>query len=245
MCVFNVDGTLINEQRLITKSLTNALKYNNIECDQNDVNNIGDKFNYLTLRKIIKNTHYKSFETTYIPYYKYRQMGEQPISKIDNIYIDYATANVYGKFIKNLKTSINENIDYNVIPGTMTLIKNLHSNDIKICLNTNYPYSVMNCFMDKLDIRHMIDGCMSDNINKPFDNNVKYFMKTHNINDPQQVMCISDKISDIKEGNEINVKYSIGVLTGDSNFFDLKNNNSDYIFDSVNNLNHYLKYRKY
>lgn len=137
-------------------------------------------------------------------------------------------------------------------PGNLSLIdanlpnlfNKLRANGIKIALNTGFSTDLQETVLDRLNMRHFIDGYISSESverGRPAPDMIQELMRRFQINDPAHVAKIGDSVNDILEGQAAQCGLTIGVLTGADTQPTLAEHHPDYILPSVMHLNLHLK----
>ena len=114
--------------------------------------------------------------------------------------------------------------------------KNLQSQNIKICTNTDLSINIQSKLVHYLHLHEFIDDWISsENVKKgkPYPYMIHSMLEKHNIQSVKNVIKIGDSILDMKEGKNAGCGLVVGVLSGEFNEKELIDNGADVVYKSI------------
>jgi len=213
MFVFDMAGTIINENGIVYKTLYDSIQiYNPWREIYNDERK---KWPGLSKKEVLKR-HVKSsdIEKVYEDFQtllKYRY-NQSPIKLVDN--------GIYDLFIKLRKH------------GFKVALNTGYSSEIQNDLIKRFS------LFDYID-----DYISSDKVKsgRPYPYMIQELMKRNNIVGSSNVIKVGDTINDIKEAKEAQCGISIGVLSGEGTRLEFEYVKANYIFNNIMDLEEYFK----
>ncbi len=215
MVVFDMAGTVVDEQNVVYKTLQKAINHGGIPVTLEQVLALGaGKEKKQAIVDIL---------AAYAP--------EQTNEAIDNI---------YQYFLKELDIAYR---DLRVIPikGAEEVLDTLRSHDIKVALNTGYNRATAEKLLQKLgwlkEVHYDELITASDVANaRPKPDMILRAMQLGGITNPAQVLKIGDSAIDIEEGKNAGCGITVGITTGAQTKEQLHAANPDYIIDDMKEL---------
>jgi phosphonatase-like hydrolase len=131
-----------------------------------------------------------------------------------------------------------------VDPTVLDLFDNLRMNNITVALNTNFSEQVQRNVMNHLSLHKHVDDFTSRDkvpIGRPSPHMIWQLMHDNEIHDPSTVVKIGDSVDDMREGKNANCGIVAGVLSGNFSRSQLEKYNPNVIFDTVIDLNKYMR----
>lgn len=211
MIVFDMSGTIIKDNFLIYEAL------------------------YKTIKLIKPNLYRKEVNEFY------GCKKEDIISS----FVDSQKINSPEIVKRNLNSEFNYFIKKEYIHNDIKIINNipylfdkLKSDNIKICVNTEYSKDIQNILIDKLNLNNNIDDAISSSDvtkSKPYPDMINELMKKNNIDNSNNVIKVGSTELDIIEGKNAKCK-TVVVLSGIDSKGMLLIQKPDFIISNVLDL---------
>lgn len=194
LVVFDMAGTVVDEQNTVYKTLHQAIEAAGFACDYQEVLDMGA--GKAKLQAIIDILSLKFGEVT----------AAQHAEKI------------HETFLNQLEDSYRNN-EIVGQPNAEEVFKKLRSENIKIALNTGYSRNIANILLDKLGWveQNLIDYSVTfDEVEngRPAPDMIVKIMEHFKIADASTVVKIGDAIIDIQEGQNASCGMVFGITTG-------------------------------
>lgn len=204
--LFDLDGTLTDPMLGITKSVKYALDKFNIH-----VNSLEELCKFIG----------PPLKDSFMEFYNF---NEEEAEKGVIFYRErYSTKGIY------------ENVVYEDIEK---LLKELKKNDKTIIIATSKPTVFAKEIVDYFNLGKYFDFICGSNLDGTRSKKVEvieYALKIAGVKDRSEAIMVGDRKHDII-GAKLAKLESVGVLYGYGSFEELKENGSDYIVETVNNL---------
>jgi len=157
--------------------------------------------------------------------------------KITGDYIE----SIHRKFVDIMVDHYRTTDELQALPFAEEIFEYLHSNSIKIGLDTGFSKEITDVIIDRLGwLRDKKIDCYvcSDEVEqgRPYPFMITNIMERLNITDASTVIKVGDTEVDVNEGLNAGCKYSIAVTTGAFSEDDLKPYNPSYIINSLEEL---------
>jgi len=193
MIVFDMAGTVIDENNVVYKTLLDAIKASGYE---------------LTLGQVLEEGAGKE---------KFQAIKDIVRKRDEN-----ADHEILMTIFKNFQSRLNDaylTMDIKAQPGAEKLFKELKQKGIYVVLNTGYDSTTAQSILQKVGWKEgkQIDALItaSDVINnRPQPDMIELAKKKLGLNDSDQVAKIGDSIIDIEEGKNAKCSLTIGITTG-------------------------------
>jgi phosphonatase-like hydrolase len=212
MVVFDMAGTVLNENNVVYKTLRKA------------INEAGYNF---TLDEVLAQGAGKE--------------KLQAIKSILDVYAqkqdDRLAGEIYGRFIVYLKDAYNT---LEILPqdNAEDLFRELKDKEIRVVLNTGYNTETAQTLINKLGWEK---GVQYDSLvtatdvdhNRPDPDMIWLAMERFGITDAHEVAKVGDSIIDIEEGKNAGCSLNVGITTGAHTFEQLQSAKPEHI---INNL---------
>lgn len=220
LIVFDMAGTIINENNVVYKTLRKAINWQGFNFSLDEVLLYGaGKEKHQAIKDILN-------------------------SKNPNYALNGVSLTIFNDFSELLKVNY-ENLVIETFPETEEVFKKLKEKGIKIVLNTGYNRETAMLLLDKLKWE---EGKQYDALitasdvekGRPAADMIFKAMELFNITNAQEVVKIGDSIIDIEEGKTANCGITIGVTTGAHTEEQLKSANPTYIINSLIELTQIL-----
>ena len=141
--------------------------------------------------------------------------------------------NDFKDFLRKHLSSIKDEI-----PGTSEVFRQLKSRGLKIAVGSGFPHSVVESIISMLQWQDLVDCiCSAEKVGKgrPHPAMIQKAMKCFGVTDPRSVVKVGDTKADIDEGKNAGC-WTVAVLTGTQTVECLRENNPDFIINSVKEL---------
>jgi phosphonatase-like hydrolase len=215
LIVFDMAGTVINEDNVVYKTLQKAANLGGIAVNLQQVLEVAaGKEKSIALRDIAaKYAFFKSQEDV---------------------------AEMYNHFLRMLDEAY-ENLDVSPMPGAESLFQDLNKRNVLIALNTGYSRKTALQLLSKLGWKKgvQIDEIVtaSDVANsRPHPDMIFHAMKSLGIKHADNVMKVGDSQIDIEEGKNAGCGITVGITTGAHTKEQLLAARPDYVIDHLSDV---------
>ncbi|MGB3079447.1 MAG: phosphonatase-like hydrolase [Saprospiraceae bacterium] len=215
MVVFDMAGTVIDEQNVVYKTLHETLTEAGINTDFETVLALGaGKEKKIAIADLV----------SYI-------VGSQDPKLIQDL---------FDSFRKKLEAAY-LNLHILPQPGAETVFEELKKRNILIILNTGYDRPTAESLLEKLEWRvgKEIDYLVTASdvyAGRPEPDMIEKAMEYYDIENEEHVIKVGDSIVDIEEGRNAGCRYVIGVTTGAHNHSQLMSAEPTHIIDHLSEL---------
>ena len=124
------------------------------------------------------------------------------------------------------------------VNGTSEVYRYLRAKDSKIAIGSGFPHKVVENIVHRLKWNNLIDFVSSaekEGKGRPNPALIQSAMKLFEITDPKKVVKVGDTKMDVMEGKNAGC-WTVAVLTGTQTREMLKEENPDFIINSVHDL---------
>ena len=221
LAVFDMAGTVVNEDNVVYKTLQKAINIHGYSVTLDFVLEHGaGKEKYQAIKDILKSSDV--FD------------GEDE-SKL-----------IFKKF-KELLNQAYKNLEVSSYHDVEKLLKTLKKNNIKIALNTGYDRNTAQLLLDKMDwqLGQQYDLLVTADdvkLGRPNPDMIYEAMNTLGVNNPEFVLKAGDSIIDIEEGKNAKCGVVIGVTTGAHSYEQLATAEPTFIVDKLVDLLNLIKF---
>jgi phosphonatase-like hydrolase len=215
MVVFDMAGTVVDEQNVVYKTLQKAINYAGIPVTLDQVLALGaGKEKKVAIRDVV---------TAHTP-------GQT----------EEAIEAMYRYFLQELDIAY-DNLYVIPIKGAEAVFEKLRSHDIKVALNTGYNRETAEKLVRKL---HWSKGVHFDQLvtasdvanARPKPDMILRAMELEGITNPREVVKIGDSAIDIEEGKNAGCGITVGITTGAQTREQLAAAIPDYIIEDMSEL---------
>lgn len=219
LAVFDMAGTVVNENNLVYKTLQNAINtYGNYQ---------------VTLDVVLEHGAGKEKHQAIIDILTFLDKENVSQSEI-----------IFTKFKPMLNEAYN-NLEVSSFDGVEALISQLKKKDVKVVLNTGYNSIIANSLLEKMGWKKGIhyDGLVTaDDVEngRPNPDMIHKAMNMFGIKNGAEVLKAGDSVIDIEEGKNAQCGITIGVTTGAQTRTQLELAKPTYILDSLVTLTELL-----
>jgi phosphonatase-like hydrolase len=215
LIVFDMAGTVINEDNVVYKTLQKAANQGGIDVDLAGVLAEGaGKEKFIALHDIA---------ARYAP-----STGKESLDKM------------YSEFLRMLDKAY-EHLNVTPMPGAKELFSELKRRNILVALNTGYNKKTSDQLLAKLgwnksiDVDEIVTASEVANT-RPHPDMILYAMKSLGIQDARTVMKIGDSQIDIEEGKNAGCGITVGITTGAHTREQLLLARPDYVIDHLSEV---------
>lgn len=217
LVVFDMAGTVVNEDNVVYKTLQKAINQQGLD---------------LTLDFVLEHGAGK----------EKHQAIKDILAHVDAGEIDSQT--VYENF-KVLLDKAYDSLTVTSFEGVVSLLKELRLKNIKIALNTGYTTPVAERLLEKMNWvkgDHYDALITADDVlfGRPNPDMIFEAMEVLNILEPGKVLKAGDSIIDIQEGKNAHCGITVGVTTGAHTREQLESAQPNYVLDSLSEISEYL-----
>lgn len=215
LVIFDLAGTVIDEQNIVYKTLYNCIKEEKIDITFDQVLQWGaGKEKSQALRDVLRQYS--------IPIHIKQQES------------------IFQKFIGELKT-VYKDLDVRPMPGSELLFNRLRQKKILIGFTTGYNREIADLLLQKLNwkIRVAYDILITSSDvsrSRPFPDMIQRAMHLLGVKYSKNVIKVGDSKADIEEGISAGCLYSIGITTGAQNRKQLEEASPDFIIDHLSEI---------
>lgn len=212
LVIFDMAGTVVDEQNVVYKTLHWALTNAGYQCTLKDVLKYGAG--------------------------KEKLKAIQDLMELQDTSIDVnRSKSIYQNFKEKLDVNY-ECLNIKEQQNASKIFKWLKEKGIKVALNTGYNQAVASGLINKLNwaVGEHIDALVTatDVANhRPNPDMILLAMKQTQIINPSHVVKVGDSVIDIKEGQNANCLFSIGITTGAQSKEELKIADPSFIIDDL------------
>ncbi|MGB4848310.1 MAG: phosphonatase-like hydrolase [Saprospiraceae bacterium] len=215
MVVFDMAGTVVDEQNVVYKTLHETLTEAGISTDFETVLALGaGKEKKVAIADLVSHVE-----------------GSQDPTRIQEL---------FDSFRKKLDAAY-LNLHILPQPGAETVFEELKKRNIYIILNTGYDRKTAELLLEKLDwhVDKEIDYLVTASdvyAGRPEPDMIEKAMEYYDIESGDQVIKVGDSIVDIEEGQNAGCKFVIGITTGAHSHSQLLKAEPTHIIDHLSEL---------
>jgi phosphonatase-like hydrolase len=212
MIIFDMAGTVIDENNVVYKTLWEAIHASGYE---------------LTLEQVLAEGAGKE---------KFQAIKDV-VRKRDENADHEILMTIFKNFQSRLKNAY-RNLDIKAQPEAEKIFKELKDRGIYVVLNTGYDSNTAQSILEKVGWKEgkQVDAIItaSDVINsRPQPDMIELAKKKLGLNDADSIVKVGDSIIDIEEGKNAKCSLTIGVTTGAHSKEQLLTAKPDYIIDDL------------
>ena len=219
LAVFDMAGTVVNEDNVVYKTLQKAINERGFQ---------------VTLDFVLEHGAGKE-----------KHQAIKDIIKADIGSVDKGMAASIFEDFKVLLDKAYEQLEVDSYDGVEDLLLTLKENGIKVALNTGYDTHTAQLLLDKMD---WVEGKQYDVLvtaddvvlGRPNPDMIVEAMMKLNVQQEELVLKAGDSIIDIEEGKNANCGVTIGVTTGAHTRQQLLSANPTHVLDSLTELKQLL-----
>jgi len=221
LAVFDMAGTVVNENNVVYKTLQKAINAGGFQLDLDFVLKHGaGKEKHQAIKDIIE-----------------AEIGNVDTTLAASIFEDFKKLLVYA--YKNITVTSYE--------GVEEMLFALKENGIKVALNTGYDTNTAQLLLTKMgwSIGKEYDFLVTADdviLGRPNPDMIIEAMMELNVQNEEFVLKVGDSIIDVEEGKNANCGVTIGVTTGAHTRKQLLSANPTYVLDSLAELKNLIKF---
>lgn len=212
LLVFDMAGTVVNEDNVVYKTLQKAINKYGYELSLTFVLEHGaGKEKHQAIKDILEKAGYKQ--------------------------VDQRSEGIFENFKKFLKEAY-DSLEVKSFAGVEDLLAHFWNSDTKIALNTGYDKKTAKKLLKKMNWEkgvHYDTLVTADDVEqgRPYPDMIFKAMEKLQVSDRSKVLKVGDSIIDIEEGKNANCGLTIGVTTGAHTKEQLLSAQPDYVIDSL------------
>jgi len=215
LAVFDMAGTIVNEDNVVYKTLQKAINKKGYE---------------LTLDFVLEHGAGK----------EKHQAIKDILAAIETDSNSEPSEPIFEDFKKMLDDAY-DTLEVTSFAGVKNLLANLKAQHIKIALNTGYNSKIANLLLQKMNWKKGVqyDALVTaDDVSqgRPDPAMILKAMEVLAVTDPSKVLKAGDSIIDVEEGKNANCGVTIGVTTGAHTKIQLQSANPTYVLNSLTEL---------
>ncbi|PKA98161.1 phosphonatase-like hydrolase [Flavobacteriaceae bacterium MAR_2009_75] len=220
LAVFDMAGTVVNEDNVVYKTLQKAINENGYDLSLAYVLEHGaGKEKHQAIKDILAT------------------VGADPVQE--------PSEPIFENF-KNLLDEAYKTLEVTTFEGVEASLANLKSQGIKIALNTGYNRKIAELLLQKMNWKQgeQYDALVTaDDVTKgrPDPAMILEAMKVLDVQDSKKVIKAGDSIIDIEEGKNADCIATVGVTTGAHTEAQLNSAQPTYVLNSLKDLSIYFK----
>ncbi|WP_209401407.1 phosphonatase-like hydrolase [Pseudozobellia sp. WGM2] len=220
LAVFDMAGTVVNEDNVVYKTLQKAINENGYDLSLDYVLEHGaGKEKHQAIKDILAT------------------VGADPVQEPSE------------PIFENFKVLLDEaykTLEVTTFEGVEASLANLKSQGIKIALNTGYNRKIAELLLQKMNWKQgeQYDALVTaDDVTKgrPDPAMILEAMKVLDVQDSKKVIKAGDSIIDIEEGKNADCIATVGVTTGAHTEAQLNSAQPTYVLNSLKDLSNYFK----
>lgn len=220
LAVFDMAGTVVNEDNVVYKTLQKAINKKGYE---------------LTLDFVLEHGAGK----------EKHQAIKDTLAAIEKDSKSEPSEPIFEDFKKMLDDAY-DTLEVTSFNGVKNLLANLKAQRIKIALNTGYNSKIANLLLQKMNWKkgEQYDALVTaDDVSqgRPDPAMILKAMDVLAVTDASKVLKAGDSIIDIEEGKNANCGVTIGVTTGAHTKVQLQSANPTYVLNSLTELKKIVK----
>ena len=219
LVVFDIAGTTVQDSdHSVSKAFQSALKQFGFEVALNNIDPLMGYEKTLAIKKILQENTEAGFS---IP--------QKLVLDIHRVFV--------LEMIKHYQYAP----DIAALPNVEETFLILHQMGIKIGINTGFSRDIADTILNRLNWieNGMVDFYVGSDevlLGRPHPYMIEHLMQLCDINNPKEVVKVGDTEVDVREGQNANCLYSIGVTTGIFTRDELKKYKPSHIIDNVSEL---------
>ncbi len=215
LAVFDMAGTVVNEDNVVYKTLMEAINNNGFEVSLDFVLEHGAG--------------------------KEKHQAIKDIIKADSGSADAQLAKTIFEEFKKLLDKAYQDLDVTSYMGVEELLYFLRNNNIKVALNTGYDRKTAELLLQKMEWAKGMEYdelVTADDVvlGRPNPDMIDEAMRRLGIEDPKFVLKAGDSIIDILEGKNAKCGITVGVTTGAHTYEQLAGAEPTFVLDSLTSL---------
>ena len=215
LIVFDIAGTTVKDNYEVSKTFQYAMKKHGYDVELSAINPLMGYEKKLAIGKLLS-------------------VCESDISQITPSLI----GSIHADFVKEMISFYNVSPDVVALPNVEQTFEKLKKQGIRVAINTGFSRDIANSVIDRLQWREkgLIDEVIGSDevpLGRPEPFMIQKLMENCGITDPAEVAKVGDTEVDVREGQNAECKYVIGITTGIFTREELASYHPTHIIDDV------------
>ena len=215
LIVFDIAGTTVKDNYEVSKTFQYAMKKHGYDVELSAINPLMGYEKKLAIGKLLS-------------------VCESDISQITPSLI----GSIHADFVKEMISFYNVSPDVVALPNVEQTFEKLKKQGIRVAINTGFSRDIANSVIDRLQWREkgLIDEVIGSDevpLGRPEPFMIQKLMENCGITDPAEVVKVGDTEVDVREGQNAECKYVIGITTGIFTREELASYHPTHIIDDV------------
>jgi phosphonatase-like hydrolase len=215
LVVFDIAGTTVKDDQDVTKAFQSALRKSHYEVPLELIDPLMGYEKTLAIRQILR-------------------LHEHNDAKITNELVE----KIHKEFVKQMILYYQKAPDIVPLPNVEETFSTLKEMGVKIGINTGFSRDIAETITNRLQWveKALIDffiGSDEVELGRPYPYMIQKLMQLSGVEHADEVAKVGDTEVDIREGQNANCKYVIGVTTGTFTREGLEKYNPTHIIDNI------------
>jgi len=215
LIVFDIAGTTVKDNYEVSKTFQYAMKKHGYDVELSAINPLMGYEKKLAIGKLLS-------------------VCESDISQITPSLI----GSIHADFVKEMISFYNVSPDVVALPNVEQTFEKLKKQGIRVAINTGFSRDIANSVIDRLQWREkgLIDEVIGSDevpLGRPEPFMIQKLMENCGVTDPAEVAKVGDTEVDVREGQNAECKYVIGITTGIFTREELASYHPTHIIDDV------------
>jgi phosphonatase-like hydrolase len=215
LVVFDIAGTTVKDDQDVTKAFQSALRKSHYEVPLELIDPLMGYEKTLAIRQILR-------------------LHEHNDAKITNELVE----KIHKEFVKQMILYYQKAPDIVPLPNVEETFSTLKEMGVKIGINTGFSRDIAETITNRLQWveKGLIDffiGSDEVELGRPYPYMIQKLMQLSGVEHADEVAKVGDTEVDIREGQNANCKYVIGVTTGTFTREGLEKYNPTHIIDNI------------
>ena len=215
LIVFDIAGTTVKDNYEVSKTFQYAMKKHGYDVELSAINPLMGYEKKLAIGKLLS-------------------VCESDISQITPSLI----GSIHADFVREMISFYNVSPDVVALPNVEQTFEKLKKQGIRVAINTGFSRDIANSVIDRLQWREkgLIDEVIGSDevpLGRPEPFMIQKLMENCGITDPAEVAKVGDTEVDVREGQNAECKYVIGITTGIFTREELASYHPTHIIDDV------------
>jgi len=215
LIVFDIAGTTVKDNYEVSKTFQYAMKKHGYDVELSAINPLMGYEKKLAIGKLLS-------------------VCESDISQITPSLI----GSIHADFVREMISFYNVSPDVVALPNVEQTFEKLKKQGIQVAINTGFSRDIANSVIDRLQWREkgLIDEVIGSDevpLGRPEPFMIQKLMENCGITDPAEVVKVGDTEVDVREGQNAECRYVIGITTGIFTREELASYHPTHIIDDV------------
>jgi len=215
LIVFDIAGTTVKDNYEVSKTFQYAMKKHGYAIELSAINPLMGYEKKLAIGRLLS-------------------VCESDISQITPSLI----GSIHADFVREMISFYNVSPDVVALPNVEQTFEKLKKQGIQVAINTGFSRDIANSVIDRLQWREkgLIDEVIGSDevpLGRPEPFMIQKLMENCGITDPAEVVKVGDTEVDVREGQNAECRYVIGITTGIFTREELASYHPTHIIDDV------------